>query len=75
VLVGGGEGWCYSSTGAERFTPYISLYPASSIRSPSLADILSSAWPSGRLFQSEPDFLIAASILALSSAALTSGDV
>jgi hypothetical protein len=65
----------YSSMGADSSTPYISLYPASAIRSPSLADILRSAWPSGRLSQSEPDFLIAVSTLALSSAALTSGDV
>jgi hypothetical protein len=65
----------YSSTGADSCTPNISLYPASAISSPSLADILSSAWPSGRLSQSEPDFWIAASTLALISVALTSGDV
>ena len=65
----------YSSTEGESSTPNISLYPASAISSPSLADILSSAWPSGRLSQSEPDFWIAASTLALSSAALTPGGV
>jgi hypothetical protein len=64
----------YSSRGAESSTPYISLYPASAISSASLADILSSAWPSGRLSQSEPDFWIAAFTLVLSSAALTPGD-
>jgi hypothetical protein len=65
----------YSSTGADSSTPYISLYSASAISSPSLAENLRSAWPSGRLSQSEPDFWTAASTLALSSAALTSGDV
>lgn len=61
----------YSAVGADSSMPYISLYPASLMMSPSLAENLKRTWPSGRLSQSEPDLSTAAFTLALSSATLT----